>query len=214
MCLKNLVKKVKKKKGLIITNTPKYTDEELISLFSDEKPTQANKKKQKKNTPIIHKQLEIEPIDSSTSDILINEPEIEPIDSPTSDTLIDESELEPVDSQTSNTTYTSSSDEKQTTESLFKLYEVSFNCNISSSEKKNISKMVYELYKTNTNFYELMSNYTNLNITKCIHNDRIKKFKHFTGNLYNNYTCIKSSSYHFYIRYDKIYSITEIKNIL
>ena len=63
-------------------------------------------------------------------------------------------------------------------------------------------------------FYELMSNYTNLNITKCIHNDRIKKFKHFTAYLYNNYTCIKSSSYHFYIRYDKIYSITEIKNIL
>ena len=74
--------------------------------------------------------------------------------------------------------------------------------------------MVYELYNTNTNFYELVSNYTNLFITKCIHNDRIKKYNHFTAYLYNNYTGIKSSSYHFYIRYDKIYSITEIKNIL
>ena len=89
-----------------------------------------------------------------------------------------------------------------------------FNCNISNIEKKNISNIVYELYKKNNNFYELISNYTNLFITKCIHNDRIKKYKHFTAYLYNNYTGIKSSSYHFYIRYDKIYSITEIKNIL
>ena len=74
--------------------------------------------------------------------------------------------------------------------------------------------MVYELYKTNNNFYELVSNYTNLYITKCIHNDRIKKYKHFTGYFYNNYTGIKSSSYHFYIRYNRIYSITKISNIL
>ena len=36
---------------------PKYTDEELISVFTDEKPIQAKKKKHKKNTSIIHKQV-------------------------------------------------------------------------------------------------------------------------------------------------------------
>ena len=99
-------------------------------------------------------------------------------------------------------------------QNYFELDEIFFYCSLSSSENKNISNMVYELYKTNTNFYELVSSYTILFITKCIHNDRIKKFKHFTAYFYNNYTGIKSSSYHFYIKYNKIYSITEIKNIL
>ena len=38
----------KKRKEQIITKIPKYTDEELISLFSDEKPTQANKKNRRR----------------------------------------------------------------------------------------------------------------------------------------------------------------------
>ena len=58
----------KKCKAQIITNSPKYTDEELIRLFSDEKPIQAKKKKHKKNTPITHKH------------VITHEPEIEDID--------------------------------------------------------------------------------------------------------------------------------------
>ena len=112
MCLKNLVKKRKKNKEQIITNTAKYTDEELINLFSDEKPIKSKQKKHKRNTPILHKhviteelEIEIEHVDSPTTDTPIEKLEIEPVDSQTSDTLIEESEIDPVDSQTSNTTY-------------------------------------------------------------------------------------------------------------
>ena len=74
--------------------------------------------------------------------------------------------------------------------------------------------MIYELYNTNNNFYELMKKYTTIHITKSIHNDRIKKFKHFTCYFYNNYTGNKTVNYHFYIQYDKICSITKIQNII
>ena len=74
--------------------------------------------------------------------------------------------------------------------------------------------MVYNVYNNNENFNELMDNYTTLYTTKSIHNDRIKIYKHFTAYLYDNYSGIKSCSYHFYIKYNYIYSVTRIENIL
>ena len=100
------------------------------------------------------------------------------------------------------------------TEQLLKKYELSFERNITSIEQTNINRMIYELYNTNNNFYELMNKYTTIHITKSIHNDRIKKFKHFTCYFYNNYTGNKSVNYHFYIQYDKICSITKIQNMI
>ena len=77
----------------------------MISLFSDDKPIQANKKKQKKNTPIIQKQVitdELE-IKDKTNDIQTYELETEPINTTTSDIRIYESEKEHIASSTSDT---------------------------------------------------------------------------------------------------------------
>ena len=93
-----------------------------------------------------------------------------------------------------------------------KTYELFFKSDIKHTD--NIRSMIHNLYNKNTNFYELMNSYNTLFITKSIHHDRIRKFKHFTGYFNNHLTGIKSNCYHFYVKFDKICSITKIENIL
>ena len=77
--------------------------------------------------------------------------------------------------------------------------------------------MIHELYNINNNFNDLIvhNDYTNLFVTKPIHNDRIAKFKHFTAYFYSNITKVNSNKYHFYVNINnKIVSITQIQNII
>ena len=93
-----------------------------------------------------------------------------------------------------------------------KIINIVFSSYINNNLK--IYKMLKKLYKTNIKFPLLLENYTNIKITKDIHLDYSQKINsyHFTGFFYNEFK--QSNILHFYIKYNKIISITEINNLL
>ena len=66
--------------------------------------------------------------------------------------------------------------------------DIQFSKRILHTDQNKIITMIHELYNNNNNFYDLIvhNDYTNLFVTKPIHNDRIAKFKHFTAYFYSN----------------------------
>jgi hypothetical protein len=134
----------------------------------------------------------------------------------TDDTLSDD-----LSSETSNEIF-NLSDETLTNNSITndkKLQDdisskIKFNIELKAIETNFILKLLNELYFDNFNFKTQIDKNDFLIITKGIHYDYHKHFhsKHFNGYFKN---CdVKSSSYHFYIFKNKIYSITTINNLI
>jgi hypothetical protein len=113
------------------------------------------------------------------------------------------------DDTLSNTS--TSSDEKSPDDISGK---IKFNIQLNKTETNFILKHLNELYFDNSNFKTQMDKNDFLIITKGIHYDYNKHFrsKHFNGHFKK---CdVKSSSFHFYIFKNKIYSITTINNLI
>jgi hypothetical protein len=208
---KNKNKKSKQTKKSITTNETFISTDETsteASISTDETSTETSISTDETLSDDISSETSIETF-YSTDEKLQD-------DISTDDTLSDD-----LSSETSNETFYSiddtssntliSTDEKLQDDISSK---IKFNIQLKPTDEKYILKLLNQLYFDNSNFKMQMNNNDNLIITKDIHYDYNKhyKSKHFNGYFQN---CdVKSSSYHFYIFRNKIYSITTINNLI
>ena len=169
-----------------ITETPKYTDDELINIF-DEKIENIKICKTKQNT-------------QKTNESLTNNIENE-------ENINDNSSCDSIEhEQIINDSFI---DNKIS-------YNITFNKKIKfdDNEKEFIHFLIKNLYNTKEKFKLLVDKYKMLCVTKPIHKDNFSYYKHFTAYFYNNVEKIKGDKLHFYIKENEIINITKIESIL